>query len=265
MPLPMSLPRLSARNFRPRLAALGSFLALAAVSAALAQSVGEGLDGLDVAGVKARGAAEAGDAQAFVEGVIDRGKAHEAEAEELHEDGLAAMRGVDPASLPEGPAGPVDFDAILGSAAANSAAPMGEGPLFVVFASLSMPQASLKALIADTTRAGGMVVFRGFPGNSAKAFAEGLKKVVTAEDQEAHLAIDPRLFRAFRVTAAPTFVVTGRDYELCDGLDCTSAAPEHDRMTGNVSVAYALEAFADARGPSAGVARVALDQLNRRD
>lgn len=261
----MFLPRPPAMSLRPRLAAIGGFLALAAVSAALAQSVGEELGGLDLAAVKARGTAQTGEAQAFVDGVVERGKAHEAEAEELREEGLAAMRGVDPASLPKGPAGAVEFDAILAGAAANSSAPMGEGPLFVVFASLSMPEASLKALIADTARAGGMVVFRGFPGNSAKAFAEGLKKVVSAEEQEAHLAIDPRLFRAFRVTAAPTFVVTAREYELCDGLDCTSAVPEHDRMTGNVSVAYALETFADARGPGAGVARVALAQLSKRD
>jgi conjugal transfer pilus assembly protein TrbC len=56
---------------------------------------------------------------------------------------------------------------------------MGEGPLFTVFASLSMPQARLSALIRDTTKAGGVVVFRGFPHGSTKAFAEGLKRVVT--------------------------------------------------------------------------------------
>ena len=43
---------------------------------------------------------------------------------------------------------------------------MGEGPMFIVFASLSMPEASLTRLIADTTKAGGVVVFRGFPGGS---------------------------------------------------------------------------------------------------
>jgi conjugal transfer pilus assembly protein TrbC len=138
---------------------------------------------------------------------------------------------------------------------------MGEGPMFMVFASLSMPQASLSRLIADTSKAGGVVVFRGFPGGSTKAFAEGLKRVVTDEGQEAHIAIDPRLFRAFKVEAAPTFVAAGREYELCDGLDCTSATPDHDRLTGNVTVEYALESFAGGKGPGAGVARVALTQL----
>ena len=88
-----------------------------------------------------------------------------------------------------------------------------------------------------------------------------MKRVVTDEGQEAHIAIDPRLFRTFKVEAAPTFVAAGREYELCDGLDCTSATPDHDRLTGNVTVEFALESFAGGRGPGAGVARVALAQL----
>lgn len=244
---------------RARAGAAAGFVALAAVSAALAQTV----EDLDLAAIKARGTEQVKEAQAIVDAVAGRGEAHEAEAEELREAGLAAASSIDPASLPKGPAGPVDFDAILAGAAANSQAPMGEGPLFTVFASLSMPQASLTRLIRDTTKAGGVVVFRGFPQGSTKAFAEGLKRVVTNEAQEAHIAIDPRLFRAFRVTAAPTFVVTARSYELCDGFDCTSAVPDHDRMSGNVTVDYVLERFAESRGPGAGVARVALANLRK--
>jgi conjugal transfer pilus assembly protein TrbC len=181
----------------------------------------------------------------------------------LREEAMAAMRRIDPASLPKGPAGPVDFDEILEGAAAKASAPIGEGPLFVVFASLSMPEASLSRLIADTSAAGGVVVFRGFPKGSTRAFAGGLKRVVTDERQEAHIAIDPRLFRAFSVTAAPTFVVASRAYELCDGFDCTSAVPDHDRMSGNVSVDYALERFAGGHGPGAGVAGIALANLRK--
>lgn len=248
---------------RARAGAAAGFVALAAVSAALAQSVSNNVEDLDFAAIKARGTQQVKEAQAFVDAVAHRGEAHEAEAEELREAGLAAASSIDPTSLPKGPEGPVDFDEILAGAAANSQAPMGEGPLFTVFASLSMPQASLSRLIRDTTQAGGVVVFRGFPQNSTKAFAEGLKRVVTDERQEAHIAIDPRLFRAFAVTAAPTFVVTGRAYELCDGFDCTSMVPDHDRMTGNVTVEYALERFATSRGPGAGVARVALAELRK--
>ena len=242
---------------KSRLFGLAGFLALTAVSAALAQTI----DGLDLKAIKARGTEATADAQNLVDAVAGKGEAHRAEAEQLREQGMAAVANINPADLPKGPDGTVDFDELLSGAAANTRTPMGEGPMFIVFASLSMPEASLTRLIADTTRAGGVVVFRGFPGGSTKAFAEGLKRVVTSEGQEAHLAIDPRLFRAFKVSAAPTFVADGREYELCDGLDCTSSAPDHDRITGNVTAEYALETFVGGRGPGAGVARVALAQL----
>ncbi len=248
---------------KSRLLGLAGFLALTAVSAALAQTIAQDVGGLDLKAIKARGTEATADAQTLVDAVAGKGEAHRAEAEQLREQGMAAVANINPADLPKGPDGAVDFDELLSGAAANTRTPMGEGPMFIVFASLSMPEASLSRLIADTTRAGGVVVFRGFPGGSTKAFAEGLKRVVTSEGQEAHLAIDPRLFRAFKVSAAPTFVAAGREYELCDGLDCTSATPDHDRITGNVTVEYALETIAGGRGPGAGVARIALAQLTK--
>lgn len=248
---------------KSRLLGLAGFLALSAVSAALAQTIAQDVGGLDLKAIKARGTEATADAQTLVDAVAGKGEAHRAEAEQLREQGMAAVANINPADLPKGPDGAVDFDELLSGAAANTRTPMGEGPMFIVFASLSMPEASLTRLIADTTRAGGVVVFRGFPGGSTKAFAEGLKRVVTSEGQEAHLAIDPRLFRAFKVSAAPTFVAAGREYELCDGLDCTSATPDHDRITGNVTVEYALETIAGGRGPGAGVARIALAQLTK--
>ncbi len=239
---------------------LAAFAMLAGASAVLAQTV----DGLDLGKVRARAQEETTDAQTFVEAVAGRGREHEAEVEQLREQAMQSVAAIDPDALPKGPEGPVDFDEILAGAAANGQVQFASGPLFVVFASLSMPEASLKALIADTSRAGGVVVFRGFPQNNVKAFGEGLKKVVESEDQQPHLAIDPRLFRAFRVQAVPTFVVASRDYELCEGFDCSSVAPEHDRMVGNVTVEYALESFAGGRGAGAGVAAIALANLKKR-
>lgn len=127
-----------------------------------------------------------------------------------------------------------------------------------------MPKASLSQLIADTSRAGGIVAFRGFPQNSAKAYVAGMTTAVTSPEQQAHIAIDPRLFRAFDVKAAPTFVSVSTDFALCDGFNCRTALPPHDRMVGNVSVEYALESFADARGPGAAMAAIALARLRKR-
>ena len=85
------------------------------------------------------------DAQAFVDEVAGRAKRTGPRPKDLRDEGLKAVSELDPASLPKGPRGPVDFDELLSGAAANTRAPMGEGPLFTVFASLSMPQASLSA------------------------------------------------------------------------------------------------------------------------
>lgn len=232
---------------------------IALVSAAVAQSV----DGIDIGAIKTRSQAERKDAESFVADVLDRDKSYEQDALEVRANGLAALASVRPEDLPMGAKGDVDFDALVAGAAANASAPEGSAPLFMVFVSLSMPRDALARLIADTTRAGGVVVFRGFPGNDAKAFVAGMKSVLTSPEQQAHIAIDPRLFRAFGVSAVPTYVAASSDFELCAGLNCTTAVPPYDRMTGNVTLEYALESFADNRGPGAAIAATALTRFRK--
>lgn len=234
-------------------------LGIALVSAAVAQTV----EGIDVGAIKRQTQAEMMDAEAFVADVLDRGRPFEPDAEEVRTNGLAAVATIRPEDLPQGAKGDVDFDALIAGAAANAEAPEDSGPLFIVFASLSMPKETLGRLIADAARAGGVVVFRGFPGNDAKAFAHGLKAVLSNPEQQAHIAIDPRLFRAFGVSAVPTYVAVSSDFELCSGLNCVSKVPAHDRMLGNVTLEYALESFADGRGPGAGIAAVALARFQK--
>ena len=139
----------------------------------------------------------------------------------------------------------------------------GEAPRFIAFASTSMPPAALRTMIDDVTRAGGVVVFRGLPQNSAKALTAALSKVARPGEPLTSVGIDPRLFRAFGIEAVPTYVVTSSDFDLCDGFDCTTQVPPHDRMTGNVSAAHALETFARGGGPGALLAAQHLAQLER--
>lgn len=254
-PLERSTLRLMAR-LAPRLFGLAM---LAAVSGVTAQSI----DGLDLEAIRARNRADTDELETLVATALKRADAQSGAAGQVRADAHQTFAHAQEALSARAQAGVVDFDAILDGAAANARVPIGEGPLLLVFASLSMPQASLQHLVRDTTRAEGVVVFRGFPQNSVKTFAQGLMRVVTSDQEEAHIAIDPRLFRAFRIDAAPTFVVAEGGYELCDGLDCTSAVPAHARMTGNVSLAYALESFAAANEPGAAVARTALNQLEK--
>ena len=125
-----------------------------------------------------------------------------------------------------------------------------------------MPPATLKQLIADTARAGGVVVFRGFPNNSAKEFVSRLGQVVQKGDMP-NIGIDPRLFRAFDVQAVPTYVAVSSTFDLCAGFHCQTKVPPHDRIEGNVTVDYALNTFAEANGPGARIASVALGNLAR--
>lgn len=243
-----------------RLLTLGgiALLCTAGLSTLLAQSV----DGVDVQSVKKRAADLATEAQAFVEQVKDRGDRFREDAATVQTDGVENMRRVASTDLPKGPAGAVDFDEIVQGAAGNIGANGGEAPQFIVFASLSMPESSLRQLVRDTADAGGVVVFRGFPNNSAKHFVARLSKVVD-QGQLASIGIDPRLFRAFEVQAVPTYVTVSSDFDLCAGFSCRTKLPPYDRMIGNVTVEYALTTFAEGNGPGARIAAVALSNMKR--
>ena len=237
---------------------VGVLLGTAGISALLAQTVG----GVDVQAIKRRAAGLEADAAAFVDHVKDRGDAFREDALAVQEGGTDNMRRIAASDLPKGPNGAIDFDAIISGAAANLDTKGGQAPQFIAFASLSMPPASLKQMVHDTARAGGIVVFRGFPGNSMKTFAAELAKVVDNKDF-ANIGVDPRLFRAFEVQAVPTYVAVSSDFDPCSGFHCTTVVPPYDRMTGNVTVRYALGSFVDGNGPGARVAAVALADLKR--
>ncbi|WP_176593134.1 type-F conjugative transfer system pilin assembly protein TrbC [Sphingobium sp. EM0848] len=238
---------------------LALLLATTGISALLAQNV----EGLNIQAIKQRSAASQAEAQAFVDEVKDRGDAFRADAVEAHKGGTENMRRVAATALPTGSIGPIDFDAIVEGAAQNLNAKPGEAPQFIAFASLSMPPTSLKQMIRDTAAAGGIVVFRGFPDNSMKAFAARLGKLVEEQDF-ANIGIDPRLFRAFGVQAVPTYVAVSSDFDLCAGFECQTRVPPHDRLTGNVTVRYALDSFVEGQGPGARIAAVARTNLDRR-
>ena len=239
-----------------------SALAIASIGtgcAVLAQTV----EGLDLDAIRARSAKSEQDATALVNEVERRGDAFRKDAQTVQAVALEQMRTIDKASLPRGPAGAVDFDEMIQAASANLKEAQGTAPQFMVFVSTSMPEQALKRIIADTSAAGGVVVFRGFPGNSGKAFIAALSRVVEKDQQFASIGIDPRLFRAFDVTAVPTMVVSSSDFTPCDGLTCKTTPPPFDRIEGNVTVRYALETFAGENGPGALVARTALANLGR--
>lgn len=232
----------------------GGALALFGSAVAIAQVV----DGLDIGAIQRRGSAAEVEAQAFADQVKSRGDAMREDAKQTAEGGnanlqrAAALASADPKAV-------VDLEAMVKGIGAKDEA--GEAPQLIVFVSLSMPPESLKPLLKDVNRAGGAAVFQGFPNNSVKAFTAGLAKVLDDKDTHRAIGIDPRLFRAFNVQTVPQIVAVSSDFDVCDGFNCATKVPTHDRIMGNVTLQYALETFADGRGPGASVAAVALRRL----
>lgn len=229
-------------------------------SAVPAQTV----DGLDLGQVRARAKLSPEEAEAFATVVARRGEALKREAADNAATARAAAaryaRQARPAS---DQVATFDFDAMV--AGSTKGLEPDDAPRLMAFASLSMPAASLKQMIADVSRAGGVVVFRGFPGNSARSFTAALARALPDGGARSAVGVDPRLFRAFDVEAVPAFVVTATDFDLCDGFDCRTAVPPHDRMSGNVTLEFALDRFATGGGPAARVAAAYRARLTRED
>lgn len=222
-------------------------------------------DELDLEAIRERAAEHENDAEALATAVRKR-------AEDLATDAQDTLGAADrnaqgyAASLPAKATAAqdtFDFDAMIRERAEAQKAGLGERPRFIAFASLSMPALALKALVRDMDRAGGITVLRGFPAGDAKLFRTKLAQVFESGAEAGGLGIDPRLFRAFAIQAAPSFVMAASDFAPCDGFECRDVVPPHDRMTGNVSVTRVLETFADGHGPGAAMARLHLTRLEQ--
>ena len=239
-------------------------LGLTAGGLALAQSAP---DGLDLEAIRARAAEHAADAEALATAVRKRAEDLSTEAQDVSAAADRNAQGY-AASLPaKAPAveETFDFDAMIREQAVAQKEGLGERPRFIAFASLSMPAPALKALVRDMDRAGGITVLRGFPAGDARLFRARLAEIFADRAEAGGLGIDPRLFRAFAIQAAPSFVMVASDFAPCDGFDCRDAVPPHDRMTGNVSVSRVLETFAGGGGPGAAMAQLHLARLEQED
>lgn len=107
----------------------------------------------------------------------------------------------------------------------------------LAFASLSMPKESLKKLIQDVTKIGGNVVFIGFKDNDYMSMAKAIKELNL---YNGNIQINPNAFHHYKIKSIPSFVLVKAeaekhlDYEGC-------VLPSHfSKITGDVSLEYAL-------------------------
>jgi conjugal transfer pilus assembly protein TrbC len=145
----------------------------------------------------------------------------------------------------------------------------GERPSFgdtrvLIFASFGIPAPSLKALMTDAQDYGAQVVMRGFVENSVAATTDAMLSTFGGETETMPMAIDPTLFRLFEVEAVPVVVVLHDALQPCDSLLCAEdGVPAHDRLAGNVPLAYALERIAREGDAGAETAALALEAGGR--
>jgi conjugal transfer pilus assembly protein TrbC len=133
----------------------------------------------------------------------------------------------------------------------------------LVFVSTSMPEESLKRLARQTKRAGGVLVLRGFKGGLKKgAMQETLRALKPLADAGANIQIDPEAFTRFGITAAPSFVLAAPDEDCAQAQNpqkqCRWSAA---RLSGDVSLDYALEHWTKNGGRAGDIAQKFLSRL----
>lgn len=129
----------------------------------------------------------------------------------------------------------------------------------IIFISLSMPANSLKQLDAQAREAGGLLVLRGLINNSYKDTVATLSGMT---DKGINAVIDPRLFEVYAVEAVPAFVVNPNEVHPCFESKC-KMTPLHDKISGDMSLEYALQQIAEHGENAAPVANEYLNILRR--
>ena len=244
---------------RKRLILLASLAVTATgIGTVLAQT---SVDGLDLEAINRRAQTETAALSALIgRAIAQQTAARDTNAEAQHTVDMAKARlGEAAAKVTTGSASPgtIDLDAMVAEAGKTTAPNLRPAPQFLAFASLAMPEDSLRQMIGDVSRAGGTIVFRGFSPQGAGVFMKRLSKAIPPGTQP-RIILNPRLFKAFHVEAVPTYVAASTGMAPCAGDDCTASPPPFDRLAGNVTTAFAAETIADGNGPGAPVARAAL-------
>lgn len=129
----------------------------------------------------------------------------------------------------------------------------------LIFISTSMPPAALEKLGREASQAGAVLILRGIKGKLGQrgALDETMRLLRPAAEAGASIQIDPEQFKLYNITAVPTFVMTHRE-DQCANDQC---ATEAHALSGDVSLEYALETWADRGGFVAKQASVYLRRI----
>ena len=134
----------------------------------------------------------------------------------------------------------------------------------LVLTSLSVPAASWRQWAREAATIGVPLVLRGVGEGGLRTTVKEIGARLGGAD--AGVAIDPRLFRLFGIERVPAVVVVPGGVPPCASRGCADdPTPPHDRITGNVGLAAALEAVALEGAVGGNTARVHLRGLRGED
>ena len=195
------------------------------------------------------------EARALVEGMLGGDEGGEdlgAWAESVLADALSAG----PAD--GNPAGNIVGDATAAAVGESLAGMQRNSAEVIVFMSLAVPERSWRQWSAQAARIGAPIVLRGVVEGGFAATV----RAIQARGPLDGAAIDPRLFRLFRIGSVPAVAVVPGGVPPCTSPGCSAeAVPPHDLVTGNVGLDGALEAIAREGGPGRALARRRLAAL----
>ena len=169
----------------------------------------------------------------------------------------------------------VDIEAMARQGASLMAPPTAQrADALRIFITLDMPRASLQRLLEQATRAGATLVLRGLKAGSMRQTMTAVSALI--ETRLVAWVIDPDAFTRFRVSSAPTFVLTlaggsssgspasGLAFEQARCAEPTCAAPvAFVTVSGDVSLDYALQTMLRQSPAAAPFATAILQRLNK--
>lgn len=132
-----------------------------------------------------------------------------------------------------------DFAEVIGTELPEAQDPKAQyaGDDLLIFVSSSVPTNSLISLALQARKSGALLVFNGFIENS---FKKTVRFIHDLNKDGVRAIIEPHAFIAFSVEQVPTFVA------IAEGNNCNLkvCTPLHDKISGNVTLNYALRNIA---------------------
>lgn len=131
-----------------------------------------------------------------------------------------------------------------------------------VFVSFGMPKEALKRIVEQAERVNATLVLRGLVDRSIPKTAAAAKEMLGTH--RVGWMIDPRLFKMYGVSQVPVTVLVqpGTQAQFCQDQHCNKL-PEYVKITGDVSIRYAIEEMSRASAPD--LAALATTYLERFD